>query len=154
MATEAGLTPIASATEIAIGINSRMVAVFEISCVSTATETNKIVVIRSGLGLSPRIFSAKSATTFPNPLFCRPVDTADREPIRKRQFQSIARKASCTVIHLVPTMIRAPITAAICIGSASSLSAHSTRTQNRVTQEMIAFLLSRGFLSVWANSGI
>ena len=58
------------------------------------------------------------------------------------------------ILMIAMMVIGAPITAAICIGSASSLSAHSTRTQNRVTQEMIAFLLSRGFLSVWANSGI
>ena len=75
------------------------------------------------------------------------------ELLEKENMLKFLPKEGITV-DLTIQEIRAPITAAICIGSASSLSAHSTRTQNRVTQEMIAFLLSRGFLSVWANSGI
>ena len=78
--------PMDSATEIAIGINSRIVAVLDISWVKIAIVMNSTVVTINGLGFSPNNFRIKEATTSPTPLFWSPVESADREPIKKAQF--------------------------------------------------------------------
>ena len=53
----------------AIGINRRIVAVFDISCVKIAIVKNSTVVIRNVLGFWPKTFNIISATTVPTPLF-------------------------------------------------------------------------------------
>ena len=69
------------------------------------------------------------------------------------QFQSMALMASFRFMQRVARMMRAPHTAARCMGKALGAMAMTTSTANRVTTEMMAFFLSRGFFSVWANSG-
>ena len=136
-----------------IGIKIRIVGMLDITCVRIDAAIKITVLIINGLGLSPRMLMMMFATASPAPQFFTPAEIALSAPTRIRQFQSIALIASLTVMQPLPTMIRAPTTAAMCIGKVLDPDAITTRTAIIVITQIAAFFLLNSFFSACANSG-